>query len=83
MGINLFKRYDELSKNEIDTIITGTILVDSSPDLKEIYRIDDDIYIYIEDYKKLTDMVHKNWANIIAQLHVVRDLIIPIQEIIE
>ena len=81
MGINLFKRYDELSKNEIDTIITGTILIDSLQGLEAMCRIDDDTYI--EDYKKLTVMAHKNWSNIIAQLHVVRDLIIPIQEIIE
>ena len=50
------KRYDELSKNEIGTIITGTILVDSPPGLEPMCRIDNDAYI--EVYKKLTDMVH-------------------------
>ena len=35
LGQNLIKRYDELSKNEIGTIITGTILVDSPPILNQ------------------------------------------------
>ena len=56
LGENLLKRYDELSKNEIGTIITGTILVDSPPGLEPMCRIDNDAYI--EVYKKLTDMVH-------------------------
>ena len=42
-------------------------------------RIDNDAYI--EEYKKLTDMVHKNGANIIAQLHTLRDLDFPVEEI--
>ena len=42
-------------------------------------RIDNDTYI--EEYKKLTDMVHKNGANIIAQIHTLRDLDIPVEEI--
>ena len=79
LGENLLKRYDELSKNEIGTIITGTILVDSPPGLEPMCRIDNDAYI--EEYKKLTDMVHKNGANIIAQLHTLRDLDIPVEEI--
>ena len=79
LGENLLKRYDELSKNEIGTIITGTILVDSPPGLEPMCRIDNDAYI--EEYKKLTDMVHKNGANIIAQLHTLRELDIPVEEI--
>ena len=79
LGENLLKRYDELSKNEIGTIITGTILVDSPPGLEPMCRIDNDAYI--EEYKKLTDMVHKNGANIIAQLHTIRELDIPVEEI--
>ena len=58
LGQNLIKRYDELSKNEIGTIITGTILVDSPPGFEAMCRIDNDAYI--EEYKKLTDLVHKN-----------------------
>ena len=79
LGENLLKRYDELSKNEIGTIITGTILVDSPPGLEPMCRIDNDAYI--EEYKKLTNMVHKNGANIIAQLHTLRELDIPVEEI--
>ena len=79
LGENLLKRYDELSKNEIGTIITGTILVDSPPGLEPMCRIDNDSYI--EEYKKLTNMVHKNGANIIAQLHTLRELDIPVEEI--
>ena len=79
LGQNLIKRYDELSKNEIGTIITGTILVDSPPGFEAMCRIDNDAYI--EEYKKLTDLVHKNGANIIAQLHTMRDLDIPVDEI--
>jgi len=79
LGENLLKRYDELSNNEIGTIITGTILVDSPPGLEPMCRIDNDAYI--EEYKKLTDMVHKNGANIIAQLHTLRELDIPVEEI--
>jgi 2,4-dienoyl-CoA reductase-like NADH-dependent reductase (Old Yellow Enzyme family) len=42
-------------------------------------RIDKDEYI--EEYKKLTERVHNNGANIIAQLHVIRDLDISVDEI--
>ena len=36
LGENLFKRYDELSRNEIGTIITGTLLVDSPPGFEDM-----------------------------------------------
>ena len=42
-------------------------------------RIDKDEYI--EEYKKLTERVHNNGANIIAQLLVIRDLDISVDEI--
>ena len=42
-------------------------------------RIDKDEYI--DEYKELTDIVHGNGANIIAQLHVIRDLDISADEI--
>ena len=61
----LLKRYEELSKNEVGTIITGTILVDSVEGYEPMCRIDKDEYI----------------ENIIAQLHVIRDLDISIDEI--
>ena len=54
-------------------------MVDFPPGLEAMCRIDNDAYI--EEYKKLTDMVHNNGANIIAQLHIVRDLDIPVEEI--
>ena len=75
----LLKRYETLSKNEVGTIITGTILVDSVEGYEPMCRIDKDEYI--EGYKKLTDIVHSNGANIIAQLHVIRDLDISVEEI--
>jgi len=75
----LLKRYETLSKNEVGTIITGTILVDSVEGYEPMCRIDKDEYI--EEYKKLTDIVHSNGANIIAQLHVIRDLDISVEEI--
>ncbi len=39
---NIFKRYDELSKNEVGTIITGTLMVDSPPGFEDLCKIDDD-----------------------------------------
>ena len=54
-------------------------MVDSPPGFEAMCRIDNDAYI--EEYKKLTDLVHKNGANIIAQLHTMRDLDIPVDEI--
>ena len=51
----LLKRYEELSKNEVGTIITGTILVDSVEGYEPMCRIDKDEYI--EEYKKLTERV--------------------------
>ena len=44
----LLKRYEELSKNEVGTIITGTILVDSVEGYEPMCRIDKDEYI--EEY---------------------------------
>ena len=65
------KLYDELSKNEVGTILTGaTVVTDyNQMDNIDVTRIDKDEYI--EEYKKLTNIVHKNGANIIMQmLHV-------------
>ena len=61
-----YRRYDELSKNEVGTIITGLMLISDDKDYEKMVRINKDEYI--EDFKKLTDLVHKNGANIIAQL---------------
>jgi len=54
-------------------------LVDSVEGYEPMCRIDKDEYI--QEYKKLTDIVHSNGANIIAQLHVIRDLDISVDEI--
>ena len=61
-----YRRYDELSKNEVGTIITGKMLISDDKEYENMVRINKDEYI--EDFKKLTDIVHKNGANIIAQL---------------
>ena len=63
-----FKLYETLSKNEVGTIFTGLVTIsdynqfDNYPN----FRIDKDEYI--EEFKKLTSLVHKNGANIMAQL---------------
>ena len=59
--------YDQLSKNEISLIYTGATIV--NPDgvnLFNIFKFDKDEYI--NEFKKLTKVVHKNKANIIMQL---------------
>ena len=61
-----YRRYDELSKNEVGTIITGQMLISDDKQYENMVRINKDEYI--EGFKKLTDLVHKNGANIIAQL---------------
>jgi 2,4-dienoyl-CoA reductase-like NADH-dependent reductase (Old Yellow Enzyme family) len=61
-----YRRYEELSKNEVGTIITGQMLISDDKEYENMVRINKDEYI--EDFKKLTDLVHKNGANIIAQI---------------
>ena len=63
-----FKLYETLAKNEVGTIFTGYATVSdySQFDNFPVFRIDKDEYI--EDFKKLTSLVHKNGANIIAQI---------------
>ena len=63
------KKYETLVKNNISLIIPeGMMVGDYSPLLgTEILRIDNDEYI--EDYKKLTDIVHKYNSYIIMQLN--------------
>ena len=63
-----FKLYDQLSKNEIGTIITGFNLVSDYGQLDNMHQFCLDKDEYIPEYKKLVDMVHKNGANIITQL---------------
>ena len=63
------KIYDELSKNEVGTILTGATIVSdyNQMDNLNVMRIDKDEYI--EEYKKLTNIVHKNRANILMQMN--------------
>ena len=63
-----FKLYDQFSKNEVGTILTGYTTVSdyNQFDNVNVFRLDKDEYI--PEYKKLVDMVHKNGANIIMQL---------------
>jgi 2,4-dienoyl-CoA reductase-like NADH-dependent reductase (Old Yellow Enzyme family) len=62
------KLYEELSKNEVGTILTGAVTVTDYNQLDNfnVMRIDKDEYI--NEYKKLVDIVHKNGANILMQL---------------
>ena len=76
----ILKRYDTLSKSEIGNIITGVILVEPEPNGElPIPTMDKDEYI--EEYKKLTDTVHKNGANIFAQISFLNDINISKEEI--
>ena len=64
----IFKLYDQLSKNEVVNILTGfTIVSDYNPmsNLNQ-FRIDKDEYI--PKYRKLVEMVHKNGANFFMQI---------------
>ena len=51
-----YKRYEELSKAEIGTIITGGILIEPNKDFP-IPTMDKDEYV--DQFKKMTDSVHK------------------------
>ena len=73
-----YKRYEELSKKEIGTIIRGGMLVEEHKDFS-IPNINKDEYI--PQFKKMKDSVHKNGANIIAQISFMKDLDISAEEI--
>ena len=63
-----FKLYETLAKNEVGTIFTGYVTVSdySQFDNFPVFRIDKDEYV--EEFKKLTSLVHKYGANIMAQI---------------
>jgi 2,4-dienoyl-CoA reductase-like NADH-dependent reductase (Old Yellow Enzyme family) len=63
-----FKLYEEFAKNEVGTIFTGYATVSDYNQLDnlQVFRIDKNEYI--EEYKKLTSLVHKYGANIMAQI---------------
>ena len=57
------KKYEELSKLEIGTIITGGMLIEPFEALPVPTLEKDE---YIEELKKLVEIVHKNGVNLIA-----------------
>ena len=67
MTPELFNIYEELAKGGASTIVTGYAFVTKdeqpNPGMMGIYEDS-----FIEEYKELTDMAHKNNANIIMQL---------------
>ena len=61
------KLYEQLSDNGVSIVYTGaTIINENSLNPFSIFRFDKDEYI--EEYKKLSYIVHKNKAYIIMQL---------------
>lgn len=62
----VYKLYEDLAKGGVGTIITGFSLVDESEKSAPTFSMYDDKFI--DEYKKLTDRVHKHGANIILQL---------------
>lgn len=64
---NLFEVYENLAKGGAGTIITGLAQV---TDLEQPYPAQMGIYddSFIDDYKRLTEMIHQQGANVILQL---------------
>ena len=65
------KKYEELSKLEIGTIITGGMLLEPHNIIPVPSLEKDDC---IKELKKLPEIVHKNGVNIIAQVSLMGDL---------
>ena len=63
-----YKYYEQLSKEGTSIIFTGAVLISSGSIFEKIgvFKIDKDDNI--EEFKKLTNIVHKNNANIIMQI---------------
>ena len=72
------KKYEELSKLEIGTIITGGMLLEPHK-IIPVPSLEKDEYI--EELKKLPEVVHKNGVNLIAQVSLMGDLDMPPEEI--
>lgn len=75
----IIKLYERLSKSEINAIITG---------ITSIYPMDEKIYgmlsfdddSYIEEHKKLTEIVHNNNSHIFMQIAIVEILTMYLDE---
>lgn len=67
MTDKLYKIYDQLAKGEVGLIITGYANVveeeQPNPGMMGIYN-----HTFVDEYKKLTDLVHVNDAKIVMQL---------------
>ena len=63
-----YKYYDQLSKEGSSIIFTGCSLISRSSLFEKIGRFLIDKDDYIEEFKKLTDIVHKNNVNLIMQI---------------
>ena len=63
-----FKLYETLAKNEVGTIFTGLVGVSDYNQFDNFpnFRLDKDEYI--QEFAKLTSLVHKYGANIMAQI---------------
>ena len=72
------QRYEKLSKMEIGTIITGGILVEINKNYN-IPTMDKDEYI--PEFKKMVDAVYKNGANIIAQISIIKEFDLSLEEL--
>ena len=72
------KKYEELSKLEIGTIITGGMLLEPHK-IIPVPSLEKDEYI--EELKKLPEVVHKNGVNLIAQVSLMGDLDLPPEKI--
>ena len=62
----ILRKYETVAKGGVGTIITGFTLVDEAEKSFPIPAIYDDQFI--EEYQKLTDIVHSHGTNIILQL---------------
>ena len=64
----IFKLYDQLSKNEVMNILTSLTMISDYNPLPDNNQFLIDKDEYIPEYKKLVDVVHKNGANFFMQI---------------
>jgi 2,4-dienoyl-CoA reductase-like NADH-dependent reductase (Old Yellow Enzyme family) len=66
MTNNLMQRYEELASGGVALIFTGITMVTEEKPYPNVMSIENDSYI--DEYKKLTDMVHSYDSKIVTQL---------------